>query len=268
MYTEQSGVGASSYQQYDRDITSSTIEWLRAQATVESEEPWILFVSFASPHPPFRVPPHIDAQIRLEEMRLPAAFRPSERSEHAAVAHLRHIMGTGPINDEHLLRRIRKAYYGLIMHVDHQIGEILGEIEALDLGDLRLIYTSDHGEMLGTHGVFGKSCVYEDAIKVPMIMCGPGIQPGTVETASVSHVDLFPTLLDSVGVEISAEDNDLPGQSLLRELPADRPLFVEYHATGTTGAAYVLRHGNDKLICHADHPDELYDLSSDPKRNS
>lgn len=264
LYTQQSGIGSTVYQQYDRDITRSAIEWLRRQAHAGSGQPWILFVSFASPHPPFRVPEHIDRMFPLEDMPLPVAFRASERSHHPAIAHLRKIMGTMPMEDETVLRRVAKAYLGLVNHVDRQIGEILGEIEGLELGDLRMIYTSDHGEMLGTQGVFGKSCLLEGAIKVPLIMCGAGIPQGEARSTPVSHVDLFPTLLESAGVAPSPEDSDIPGSSLFRQLPPDRLLFAEYHATGSTGAAFALRRGPYKLIYHVDHPNELFDLDSDP----
>jgi choline-sulfatase len=263
LYTEQSGIGATVYQQYDRDITRSAIEWLRDNGN-RNGKPWILFISFASPHPPFKVPPHIDQLYDVDAMPLPAAYSPSERSRHPAIAHLRDIMDTRTMEDAETLRRVAKGYYGLVTHVDRQIGEVLGEIEALGLDDLRMIYTSDHGEMLGAQGLFGKSCVYEGAIKVPLVMCGPDIPEGQSSSAPVSHVDFFPTLMESIGVELQPDDQSLPGQSLFQPVPADRRLFVEYHATGTTGAAFVLRRGRFKLIYHVDHPNELFDLDNDP----
>ncbi|MGI9368037.1 MAG: sulfatase-like hydrolase/transferase, partial [Ruegeria sp.] len=206
LYTEQSGVGTTVYQQYDRDITQRVIAWLRQEAQNETGEPWILFVSFASPHPPFKVPQNLDEMYDLEDMPLPAAFDPSQRSEHPAAVHLRKIMGTGAIEDPDLLRRVAKGYYGLITHIDRQIGEILGEIEALDLGDTRMIYTSDHGEMLGAQGIFGKSCVYEGAIRVPLIISGADMPENQVIDTPVSHIDLFQTILESAGVAAHPDD--------------------------------------------------------------
>jgi choline-sulfatase len=118
--------------------------------------------------------------------------------------------------------------------------------------------------MLGAQGLFGKSCVYEGALRVPLVMCGPDIEPGTIESAPVSHVDLFPTLVESVGVEQHPDDADLPGMSLFSQIPADRPIFAEYHATGTTGGIFVLRRGKYKLIYHVGYSNELYDLETDP----
>jgi len=262
LYTEQSGMGATVYQQYDRDITRATIEWLRENG--DSDEPWILFVSYASPHPPFQVPPHIDAQYDQDAMPLPSAWSHDECSRHPAVAHLRDIMDTFTMDDPDMLRRVAKGYYGLITHVDRQIGEVLGELEAIDMDEPRLIYTSDHGEMLGAQGLFGKSCVYEDAIRVPLIISGPDIPQGVFNEDLVSHVDLFQTLLDSVGIAANRQDADLPGSSLLGQIPKDRRLFAEYHATGTTGAAFVLRQGEYKLIYYVGYPNELFNLVKDP----
>lgn len=264
LYTQQSGVGTTVYQQYDRDITHQVVEWLRREAQNERGLPWILFVSFASPHPPFKVPRYLDEMYALEDMPLPAAFDPSQRSEHPAAVHLRKIMGTKAIEDPDLLRRVAKGYFGLITHIDHQIGEILGEIEALDLGDTRLIYTSDHGEMLGAQGIFGKSCVYEGATRVPLIISGTDMPENQVVDSPVSHIDLFQTILESAGVAPHADDAGKPGRSLLGKVADSKPLFAEYHATGTTGAAFVLRLDNYKLIYHVDHPNELFDLADDP----
>ena len=264
LYTQQSGVGGSVYQQYDRDITRSAIAWLREQAANPVDDPWILFVSYASPHPPFSVPAHLFEEVDLDAMPLPPAFGPGERSEHPAIVHLRHIMGTRSIDDSRVLKTIAKAYYGLVTHLDRQIGEVLSEVEALGLRRLRLVYTSDHGEMLGAQGLFGKSCVYEPALRVPLVMCGPDIESKTVRTELVSHVDLYPTLLDSVGVSPHPDDTDLPGSSLLGPVAAERSAFAEYHATGSTGGAFVLRDGRYKLIHHVGHESELFDLGADP----
>jgi len=264
LYTRQAGVGATPYQHYDRDITRSAIEWLRETAEAGSDQPWVLYVSYASPHPPFRVPPHIAQEFEAAGMPLPPAFRSAERTDHPAARHLRDIMGTPATDDEDLMRHVIAFYLGLVSHMDRQIGEVLGEVEGLDLGDVRLIYTADHGDMLGTNGLMGKSNVYERALKVPLVMCGPDIAAGSVRDDLVSHVDLFPTILDSVGVPLAAPDEDLPGRSLFAGPDDDRDLFAEYHATGTSGGAFVLRHGAHKLIHYADHPPQLFDIDRDP----
>jgi choline-sulfatase len=172
------------------------------------------------------------------------------------------------MDDPDTLRRVTKGYYGLITHIDRQIGEVLGELEAIDMDEPRLIYTSDHGEMLGAQGLFGKSCVYEEAIRVPLIISGPDIPKAASNQDLVSHVDLFQTLLDSVGVAADPHDVDLPGSSLLGAIPKGRRLFAEYHATGTTGAAFVLRQGEYKLIYYVGYPNELFDIVKDPGETS
>jgi len=102
---------------------------------------------------------------------------------------------------------------------------------------------------------------------VPPIMAGPGIPEGRVIIQPVSHVDLFPILLESFGAEPAPEDSDLHGQSMWPALAGERwrrRIFGEYHATGSRVAGYMLRDGADKLIYHAGFPPQLFDLAADP----
>jgi choline-sulfatase len=86
--------------------------------------------------------------------------------------------------------------------------------EELDLlHGTRVLYSSDHGEMLGAKGLFGKSCLYEDSVGVPLILAGPGVPAGATVAQPVSHVDLFPTILDGAGVALASDDRHLPGKS-------------------------------------------------------
>ena len=113
-------------------------------------------------------------------------------------------------------------------HTDEQIGRVLAEMETLNLIDeTRVLYTSDHGEAAGHHGILGKANHYEHGIGVPLVMAGPGIPQGRVVEQLASHVDLFPTIVEAVGAEIAAEDIDLPGTSLwpaIQARPSETPL--------------------------------------------
>ena len=103
----------------------------------------------------------------------------------------------------------------LARHLDEQIGQVLGKLPELGLmNDTRVIYTSDHGESYGNHGLVGKCQLLETAAAVPLLMCGPGIPAGGAVGQLVSQVDLYPTLVEAVGAELAAEDADLPGVSL------------------------------------------------------
>jgi choline-sulfatase len=170
--------------------------------------------------------------------------------------------------DDDRLREIAAAYCALITHTDEQIGKVLAVAEELGLFEsTRVLYTSDHGEAIGNHGLFGKWTLYEHSAAVPLIMMGADIPRGRVVGQLASHVDLFPTIVDSVGARLLGEDDTLPGQSLwpaIEGREAARPAFAEYHSSGSRNGAFMLRAGDWKLIYHVNEPDQLFDLASDP----
>ena len=147
-------------------------------------------------------------------------------------------------------------------------------VERLDLLDTtRIIYTSDHGEAAGHHGILGKANHYEHSIGVPLLIQGAGITPGTRVAPVVSLVDLFPTIVESVGGTFADEDLSLPGKSLWDLAtgtadPTDRIAFTEFHAMGSLTASFAIRKGSHKLIYHVDMPSQLFDLSVDPREEN
>lgn len=268
LYTERSGAGETHYQDYDRQITAKAVEWLRANADRRGK-PWALYVGYISPHPPFTVPKRLLDLYPERDMPLPARFRPGDRPEHPAMRHLRQIDGFLDMTDERMLRRVAAAYFGLITHLDEQVGLVMKEIEALGLlSNTRIAYSSDHGELFGGQGLFGKKNLYEGAAGVPLILAGPGVPEGRTVRQLVSHVDLFPTLVEGVGADLTAEDLELPGISLWPAIggreDASRPVFAEYHAQGSRAGAFMLRAGSLKLVYHVGMPPQLFDLDADP----
>ena len=131
----------------------------------------------------------------------------------------------------------------------------------------RVIYSSDHGEMLGEHGLWWKSTMFESAVAVPLIVAGADVPAGRVVHTNAMLVDVYPTLLELTGAAPSAEDADLPGRSLLSqalEPDADRSAFSEYHAIFSRRGTFMLRTGRFKYVRHVDDPPELFDLDEDP----
>ena len=270
LYMNRSGVGETHYQEYDRRITAKSIAWLKrhVKGLQNGGKPWVLYVSYISPHPPFTVPQRLYDLYPEKDMPLPAGFRPGERTEHPATQYLRHMDGMLEMTDEAALRRIAAGYFGLITHMDEQIGAVMKAAEALGLlANTRIAYTSDHGELFGAQGLFGKKNLYEGGIGVPLTIAGPGVPQGTVSRQIVSHVDLFPTIVEGAGAKFSAADSDLCGTSLWPAMLGDdsqRTGFAEYHAQGSRAAAYALRDDNMKLIYHVGMPPQLFDLANDP----
>ncbi|MEK7877188.1 MAG: sulfatase-like hydrolase/transferase [Pseudomonadota bacterium] len=267
LYTQRSGIGETHYQDYDRQITAKAIEWLRAN-TAQHTKPWALKIGYVSPHPPFTVPQRLYDLYPEDRMPLPVRYRPGDRSEHPAARHLRDIEGYHEMTDERMLRRVAAAYFGLITHLDEQVGAVMKVVEELGLlANTRIVYTSDHGELFGWQGMFGKKCLYEGSVGVPLLIAGPGIPANRVVRQLVSHVDLFPTVVEFVGATLAASDHDLPGISLFPAVNGDesqRPAFAEYHAQGSKAGQFMLRDCDLKLIYHVGMPAQLFDLASDP----
>ena len=174
-------------------------------------------------------------------------------------------MGFQAMTDEAALRRIAACYYALVTHLDREIETVMRAAESLGLlSDTRVVYTSDHGEALGAHGLFGKYTLLDPSAAIPLVMCGPGVPTGRVVDTPVSHVDLYPTLVESAGLPPDPSERELLGASLLGDSASRGPVFAEYHAAGSRRGAFMLRDGPHKLIYHVDAPRQLFDLAADP----
>jgi arylsulfatase A-like enzyme len=179
-------------------------------------------------------------------------------------------------------REVRARYWGNITLVDHSVGAILDALEANGLADDTIVvYTSDHGEMAGDHSILGKTVMYEEAIRVPMLLRVPALGREQRHIAgNFGHIDLLPTLLDLMGQPIP---QDLQGESRASVLAgeeslADNPVYIEWNNQDghpLPGEAEVNREMRTpwrsvispdrwKLNLSALDQCELYDLNADP----
>ncbi len=264
--SEGIGAGESGYTRYDRQITAETCRWLSQEAAAQAK-PWVLFVSLVCPHFPLIAPEDFFALYPPDAM--PA---PRDRPEDGIARHpwIEALAGC-QIYDRFFTEETRRvaiaAYYGLCSFLDDNIGRILASLEAAGLaGTTRVIYTSDHGDSLGTRGLWGKSTMYEEAAAVPLILAGPDVPAGRERATPVTLTDLHPTFLEGVGLE--ARDETRSGRSLFDlaagdEAP-DRVAFSEYHAAGAISGAFMIRKGRFKLIHYTGFAPELFDLTADP----
>jgi choline-sulfatase len=261
--------GESEYVRYDRAIADTAAQWLREEADAAGRrKPWVLFVGFVSPHFPLVVPDAYFGLYHQDELPLPVAWTDAKWSRHPVHELHRHQLGLTTPLDEATVRRAIAAYYGLVSFLDEQIGRVLDALAESGFGDsTRVIYTSDHGEMLGGHGLWWKSTMFESAVTVPLVVAGADVPAGRVVRTNAMLVDLYPTLLEMVGAAPSGADADLPGRSLValaREPDADRQAFSEYHAIFSRRGTFMLRLGRWKYVHHVDGPPELFDLDTDP----
>ena len=216
-------------------VTRESLTFARNQAAVEPDTPWFLCASYGRPHPPFTTPPryHYRYSGKLPGFQLPADER--ERLEPFARWHFD---GGSRLSAEEI-QSGREGYYACVDFVDDLIGELLDGLERDGLLDNTIvIYTADHGEMLGRHGTWGKCIYFDPSIGVPLLMTGPGIAAGNhVVEHPVSLLDLFPTACTLAGIPVPDGLDGVDLSSLLADsetAPAPRQytpsFFCRYSA--------------------------------------
>ncbi len=265
--------GESGYTRYDRAIAAEGARWLREKAgnagnAGDAGKPWVLFVSLVTPHFPLIAPEEFLGLYDPATLPLPVQHNPEDWPRHPALeAHRAQGMLTEPF-DEATMRNAIAAYYGLVSFMDAQVGAVLDALDDAGLREsTRVVYTSDHGEMLGAHGLWWKSALYEGAAGVPLILAGPDVPVGKTVTTNISLVDCFPTFVEAVGASLAPEDGDLPGTSLwslAREPDRSRVVFGEYHAIYASSGQFMLRDGRYKYLEYIGLPPQLFDLHTDP----
>ncbi len=264
---ETAGPGDSTYLHYDASNADHACQWIDEHAG--DNKPWMLFISFVCPHPPYIAPPEDFARYPVEDVVLPSQWREADWPRHPAWEECRRSLNHQEQFDEAIIRNMIAAYWGTCTYLDRQIGRVLDALDQTGGRDsTRIIYTSDHGESAGARGLFGKHTMYDESAAVPLLMAGQEVPKDRVVTTPVSLVDCFPTVLQGLGVESEAADDDLPGRSLWEiasEADSDRTVLSEYHAVGSRNATYMLRGVRYKYLYHVGSPAQLFDLSADPE---
>ncbi|MCC7487265.1 MAG: sulfatase-like hydrolase/transferase [Burkholderiales bacterium] len=264
----EAGPGESEYTRYDRSIAEETVRWLERAARHPAGMPWVLYVGFVSPHFPLIAPPQFYALYPEERVPWPAMYDPIERPRHPFIDAMRKCLCFDEPFDPPMVRRAVAAYLGLVSFLDDNVGRILGALERTGLAArTRVLYSSDHGDNLGTRGMWGKSTMYEESAGIPLILAGPGVPAGGVCSEPVTLVDVYPTLMEGAGRKPDPRDAGLPGASLFgiaRGMAPRRTVLSEYHAAGAPAASFMIRHGRYKYIHYVGMPPMLFDLEADP----
>ncbi|SEB59674.1 choline-sulfatase [Paramicrobacterium humi] len=254
---------------YDEEVLHTSLTRLRS--LVAADAPFFLCSSFVHPHDPFLVPAEYWHRYDDIDIAPPRARAVPFEQLHPfdQWIQIHHEADRFPL-DEDETRRARRAYFAAISYVDDLVGRLLAELDRLRAReDTVVVFTSDHGEMLGEHGMWFKRSYRDGAAKVPLLVSGPGIQPGR-RTDVVSLVDLTATLIDiSDRSDAAGPRPTLDGQSLvptLRDPHAhgrDEAEF-EYLAEGTVQPLLALRTGRFKYVLVRHQPPLLFDLEADP----
>ena len=257
--------------------------------------PWFLHLSFQRPHPPLIVAEPYHDLYRLEDVPDFRALksRDDERATHPFMPFRLERLEMNPKlpqdirhpNDSRAWRQARATYYGLITELDHNIGRLFAALKEQRVYDETLIvFTSDHGEMLGDHWCWGKETPFDAAVRVPMIVKSPLAAPGArgrVVEAFTEHVDVMPTVLDHLGAEIPLQCD---GRSLRTFLENGTPAkwrdtarweydFRNVKDPGVEGrfgisldecCLAVVRSSTEKYVHFAGLPPLYYNLAADP----
>jgi arylsulfatase A-like enzyme len=209
-------------------------------------EPFILYVNFLEPHMPFFGP--LDNEHDPNQIQLPANFGdPLEENEPLRYRVIREHCRAKYGESEEEIKQLVAQYWGLVTQVDRSVGQILRTLDELGLAENTIVvYTSDHGDMMGSHHMVEKSVMYEEAVRVPWLMRIPQLRNKRRLIANpVSQIDVVPTLLDLLGADC---DRSFPGRSLVplikNKSATERDVHIEWNPNS---GALKVKKGGTKL---------------------
>ena len=251
--------------------TEKSMEFLRKNR--EPDRPWCLTVNPFDPHPPYDPPWEYYRRYNPEALA-GAHFQPGDLALQRRLAEAGVDFQSRPVPlEEFAHRKIQAAYYAMIELLDHEFGRLLDALDACGQRDNTIvIFTSDHGEMLGDHGLILKGCrFYEGLTRVPLLIRWPGhVRAGLVSDALVELLDLSPTLYEAAGLQVPYW---VQGRSLRRLLAGETKSHRDAVRCEFYGGidypdqthATMYCDGRWKLVTyHGKELDELYDLAADP----
>jgi len=209
------------------------------------ESPWHLVINFTGPHGPF------DVTRRMHDAWKDVSFPPPVGNDQERFS-----------EEDH--RRRRRHYAAMIENIDRQVGRFLDLVEQRgELENTLIVYSSDHGEMLGDHSRWGKGTFYTPASGIPLVVAGPGVVKGEVSEALVSLHDLTSTFLDYSGAPPLP---DMDSKSLRGVLAGKAKTHREFVASALGNWRMVLD-GRHKLVTRREEAPLLFDIDSDPMEN-
>jgi len=239
-------------------IADGAIEFIQRS----QDRPFLLHVNFAAPHDPRIQPPGDRHRYDPTALPLPGNFAPQHPFDHGNLHGRDEVLLQKPLEPDRLRRELA-CYYAVISHMDEQIGRIISVLEERNLIENTLIvFTSDQGLALGSHGLTGKQNMYEHTIGVPLIMAGPHVPRGRKVDASCYLRDLFPTFCELTGIAIPST---VQGRSLHPLLRGDVERLYPFVTAYFTDTQRMIRDDRWKLIVYPTAGrQQLFDLRTDP----
>jgi choline-sulfatase len=259
---------------YDDDVAYQTYRKIYDLARSDNKKPFFGVVSFTSPHTPFNVSQRYWDLYDHNDIDLPTVpeipFGTLDYLSKALFfAHGRH---RHSVTNDHRLNA-RHAYYAMISYLDEKLGQLLDQLEETGLReDTVVVFTSDHGEMMGERGMWFKQCFWEWSARVPLVISDGRTNPHTRIQSNCSLIDLLPTFIDLAGGNetlLAPAMSELAGHSLvpLFSGKADQwkdCVIADYLAIGPCVPCRMVKKGPYKYIFTFRRPDLLFDLEADP----
>jgi choline-sulfatase len=227
------------------------------------QRPFFLCVSYHHPHEPFHPTQEMWDRYDGADIDIPDLSQTYPRSTMDDWVDAMHGVADVDLANEHHLRDLRRAYYALVSYVDDKVGELLATLDECGLrNDTVVIFTSDHGDMLGERGMVQKRVFYEWSSRIPLVIQLPNVRRGETVDTPVSILDIVPTILELAGVTAATP---MHGTNLLATDDSHgRTVCGEFHSEGVYAPCFMVRQGPYKLIEVHGHGHQLFNLADDP----
>ncbi len=231
------------------------------QIVEESHSPFFIHLNFTAPHDPLLIPPGFDGRYKADQIPIPPNFIPEHPFDHGNQGGRDEVLLPMPRTKE-VVRADIAAYYAVVSHMDAQIGRIVEAIDRAGKTDSTIVvFCSDHGLAMGSHGLRGKQNMYEHTIRVPMIFAGPNIPVGKKVEGLAYLRDIFPTICELSGIEVPAVD----GKSQVPVIQGNRESLYEFAVGYFRDSQRMIRTQRWKLIQYPlVERTQLFDLANDP----
>ena len=284
----KSGHGQSAYEVHDEHVIRTAVDLIEGidsrKRDGEQTAPFSISLGLMLPHQPY-VARERDYDMYRGTVPMPSRPEPFGDAIHPYLRWWREQCGIAEVTRDEVLRA-RTAYWALVTRMDAMIGDVLDALERSGLsGETLVVYTSDHGDLLGEHGLWWKQTFYEESVRVPMVLSWPDVLPqGSRCARVVSHMDLNATVLDAIGAPELPRSRGRSFLGLLREsgTPWDDVAFSEYCTDSTSEALAgglrstlpdagrngwqhrMVRRGDWKLVYYRGMEPQLFNLKEDP----
>jgi choline-sulfatase len=249
-------------------LYSQGMEFIKKQAGLQ--HPWFTVISTLEPHDPFAAPKEYFDRYDLESISIPESFNDDLMNKPGIYQRLRSVWKDMTEQD---VRKVAACYYGLCTLIDDQVGRVIELLKKTgQLENTIILYTSDHGELLGAHGLYFKGVpACEEVYHIPLVISGYGVNdPGRKCNAFVSLVDVAPTLSELAGAKAMT---DIDGKTLgpllrndvsnLDQFPWNEA-YAEFHGQRLAYTQRIVWNDRYKYVFNGFDLDELYDLENDP----